>query len=92
MSNLNAIKSQILSMDVSQLKEISETVKYRRGALGQLKKNSFSVGDKVYFEYKGGRIYGKVTGIMRKNIKVEEIENKWKVWNVHPSFLTIGGK
>ena len=74
--NINTIKSQILSMDNSQLKEIAETIKFRRGTLGQIKKNSFNVGDKVYFEYKGGRVYGKVTGIMKKNIKVEEIEKQ----------------
>ena len=90
--NINSIKSQILSMDNSQLKEIAETIKYRRSALGQLMKNSFDVGDKVYFEHKGKKVYGKVTGIMKKNIKVEELDDKWRVWNVHPTFLQKGGK
>ena len=92
MNNLNEIKTKILSMDISELKEIAETIKFRRGALGQIKKNSFSIGDKVYFEYKGGKIYAKVTGIMKKNVKVEELDNKLKVWTVHPSFLTITNK
>lgn len=90
--NINSIQSQILSMDNKQLDTIYQTIKHRRNALAQLMKNDFSVGDKVFFEYKGGIVNGKVTGIMRKNIKVEDVKDKWRVFNVHPSFLTKGGK
>jgi len=90
--NINSIQSQILSMDSSQLDTIIESVKHRRNALAHLKKNEFSVGDKVSFEFKRQIVNGIVTSIMRKNIKVQDINDKWRVFNVHPSFLTKGGK
>ena len=90
--NINSIQSQILSMDSSQLDTIMQSVKYRRNALAHLKKNEFSVGDKVNFEFKRQIVNGIVTSIMRKNIKVQDINDKWRVFNVHPSFLTKGGK
>tara|TARA_E500000305_G_scaffold61848_1_gene49325 strand:+ start:117 stop:392 length:276 start_codon:yes stop_codon:yes gene_type:complete len=90
--NINSIQSQILSMDKNQLDKIYETIKHRRNALAHLKKNEFSVGDIVSFKYKREIVIGKVTDIMRKNIKVQDTDDKWRVFNVHPSYLTKGGK
>jgi len=90
--NINSIQSQILSMDSSQLDTIMESIKYRRNALAHLMKNEFSVGDKVHFEFKRQIVNGTITSIMRKNIKVQDINDKWRVFNVHPSYLTKGGK
>tara|TARA_Y100000593_G_C4284380_1_gene324568 strand:+ start:1224 stop:1499 length:276 start_codon:yes stop_codon:yes gene_type:complete len=90
--NINSIQSQILSMDSSQLDTIIESVKHRRNTLAHLMKNEFSVGDKVSFEFKRQIVNGIVTSIMRKNLKVQDINDKWRVFNVHPSYLTKGGK
>lgn len=90
--NINSIQSQINSMNNKQLDIIMESIKYRRNALAHLMKDEFSVGDKVSFEFKRQIVNGIVTSIMRKNIKVQDINDKWRVFNVHPSYLTKGGK
>jgi ribosomal protein S17 len=79
-------------MDKNQLDTIMESVKHRRNALAHLMKNKFNIGDKVNFEFKRQIVNGIVTSIMRKNIKVQDINDKWRVFNVHPSYLTKGGK
>ena len=86
---IQTIKAEVLSMDKGQLKDLVETIQYRRQLINQQEKNKYSIGDLVSFESRAGtKISGKVIKLNPKSIQVEDLENKWNVWNVSPSFLT----
>ena len=86
---IQTIKAEVLSMDRGQLKDLVETIQYRKQEISQQEKNKYSVGDLVSFKSRAGtKISGKVIKLNPKSIQVEDLENKWNVWNVSPSFLT----
>jgi len=85
--NVNEIKSEILGVgSMEDIKSIRNTVNARFKELSKQRKFDFRVGDKVSFKTrKGLTITGKVTKIMQKNIKVEELPGV--TWRVAPSLL-----
>ena len=83
-------KTLILDMDTEQLDELIHTIKYRRDEINRELKDSFVVGDKVWFTHSRDNktINGTVSKVNRKRLVVKEDNNEWMAWNVPPSILT----
>lgn len=77
MSKLNALFAKA---DSSQMKEISQMFNMQFKAKTQMAKNSFTVGQNVFFNDKRGqKIEGVVTKVMIKNIQVSTDAGLWRV-------------
>lgn len=77
MTKLNALFAKAES---SQMKEISQMFNMQFKAKTQMAKNSFSVGQNVFFNDKRGqKIEGVVTKVMIKNIQVSTDAGMWRV-------------
>lgn len=85
-----------------EMHEVIEIVKHQQGRMARKVARTFSPGDEVEFEGRGGKILrGKVVRLLKKNILVEVGEQiavgagdgsttKMTVprkWRVHPTFL-----
>ena len=83
-------KTLILDMDTEQLDELIHTIKYRRDEINRELKDSFIVGDRVWFTHHNNSktVSGTISKINRKRIVVKEDDNEWMAWNVPPSILT----
>ena len=84
---------QRTGMNEEQLNCVVAAIQDRRYLLSQELKMQFSKGDKVSFETKGGE-FVKAIVIKRnpKSIQCHELDNKFAIWNVSPSLLTLEGK
>jgi len=80
------LTTQLIQLSRDDIKEVYDVLKHRSHALAQQEKSAFSIGDEVYWisKKKGSRIDGKVTKVMKKNVKVLV---GYSEWTVHPSFL-----
>jgi len=77
MTKLNALFAKA---DSSQMKEISQMFNTQFKAKTQMAKNSFTVGQNVFFNDKRGqKIEGVVTKVMIKNIQVSTDAGLWRV-------------
>lgn len=77
MTKLNALFAKA---DSSQMKEISQMFNMQFKAKAQMAKNSFTVGQNVFFNDKRGqKIEGVVTKVMIKNIQVSTDAGLWRV-------------
>jgi len=77
MTKLNALFAKA---DSSQMKEISQMFNMQFKAKTQMAKNSFTVGQNVFFNDKRGqKIEGVVTKVMIKNIQVSTDAGMWRV-------------
>ena len=87
------IRKQIMEMNKEQLNCVVDAIKDRRYLISQEEKMQFSKGDKVSFEKKDGE-FVKAIVIKRnpKSIQCHELDNKFAIWNVSPSLLTLDGK
>ena len=81
------IKNEILTMNRDELKQLSDTIRYRRDELSQEEKDSFKVGDSVYFMHNNQRQYGTITKKNPKKLKVNLWVNRFQSWGVPPSLL-----
>ena len=81
------IKNQILTMTRGELKELSNTIRYRRDELSKEEKDSFKVGDSVYFMHNNKKNYGTITKKNPKKLKVDLWLNRFESWGVPPSML-----
>jgi len=77
MTKMNALFAKA---DSSQMKEISQMFNTQFKAKTQMAKNSFTVGQNVFFNDKRGqKIEGVVTKVMIKNIQVSTDAGLWRV-------------
>ena len=77
MTKLNALFAKA---DSSQMKEIAQMFNTQFKAKTQMAKNSFTVGQNVFFNDKRGqKIEGVVTKVMIKNIQVSTDAGLWRV-------------
>jgi len=77
MTKMNALFAKA---DSSQMKEISQMFNTQFKAKTQMAKNSFTVGQNVFFNDKRGqKIAGVVTKVMIKNIQVSTDAGLWRV-------------
>jgi len=72
---------------LEDLKALSSAIQSRREELYNRVKNSFRLGDKVWFlsKTRNEKVYGEVYKIDKKNIQV--MVDEYNIWRVHPSLL-----
>ena len=90
---LTQIVSQIYNVDsIDDLDAISSAIRSRKDELYNRMKNTFKVGQQVWFlsKTKNEKIYGVVYKIDKKNIQVEV--DKHNIWRCSPSLLNHGGE
>jgi len=79
-SEMTKLNTLFAKADSSQMKEISQMFNMQFKAKTQMAKNSFSVGQNVFFNDKRGqRIEGVVTKVMIKNVQVSTDAGLWRV-------------
>jgi len=79
-SELNKLNSLLAKADSSQMKQISQMFNSQFKAKQQMAKNSFTVGQNVYFNDRSGtKIEGVVSKVMIKNIQVTTDQGNWRV-------------
>ncbi len=89
---LTELYGMIAQLDYEDAYEVQHALSARIKLLTKQKTRMMNVGDKVCFEDKNGKhMTGKITKIMRKNIKVQVDDGVYPhdTWTVHPSFLTV---
>ena len=85
---LTQIVSQIYNVDsIDDLDAISSAIRSRKDELYNRMKNTFKVGQQVWFlsKTKKEKVFGVISKINTKNIQV--VVDKYSTWNIHPSFL-----
>ena len=86
---LTELYGMIAQLDYEDAYEVRDALLARIKLLTKQKTRMMNVGDKVAFEDKNGKpMTGKITKIMRKNIRVL-VDNTSQHWTVHPSFITV---
>ena len=79
-SEMTKLNTLFAKADSSQMKEISQMFNMQFKAKTQMAKNSFTVGQNVFFNNKrGAKIEGVVTKVMIKNIQVSTSDGMWRV-------------
>lgn len=79
-SEMTKLNTLFAKADSSQMKEISQMFNMQFKAKTQMAKNSFSVGQNVFFNDKrGAKIEGVVTKVMIKNVQVSTDGGMWRV-------------
>ena len=79
-SELTKLNTLFAKADSSQMKDIAQMFNTQNKAKAQMAKNSFSVGQNVFFNDKSGsKIEGVVTKVMVKNIQVSTPQGMWRV-------------
>lgn len=79
-SEMTKLNTLFAKADSSQMKEISQMFNMQFKAKTQMAKNSFSVGQNVFFNDKRGqKIEGVVTKVMIKNVQVSTDAGLWRV-------------
>lgn len=79
-SEMTKLNTLFAKADSSEMKEISLMFKSQFKAKTQMAKNSFTVGQNVFFNDKrGAKIEGVVTKVMIKNIQVSTDAGLWRV-------------
>lgn len=79
-SEMTKLNTLFAKADSSQMKEISQMFNMQFKAKTQMAKNSFSVGQNVFFNDKlGQKIEGVVTKVMIKNVQVSTDAGLWRV-------------
>ena len=85
---LNNIVNNIYKLEhIDDLNAISSAIRSRKDELYNRMKNTFKVGQQVWFlsKTRNEKVFGVISKINKKNIQVEV--DKYSTWNVHPSFL-----
>ena len=85
---LNNIVNNIYKLEnIDDLNAISSAIRSRKDELYNRMKNTFKVGQQVWFlsKTRNEKVFGVISKINKKNIQVEV--DKYNTWNVHPSFL-----
>lgn len=86
-SEMTKLNTLFAKADSSQMKEISQMFNMQFKAKTQMAKNSFSVGQNVFFNDKlGQKIEGVVTKVMIKNVQVSTDAG---LWRVAPTLLQV---
>lgn len=86
-SEMTKLNTLFAKADSSQMKEISQMFNMQFKAKTQMAKNSFSVGQNVFFNDKRGqKIEGVVTKVMIKNVQVSTDAG---LWRVAPTLLQV---
>ena len=86
---LTELYGLIAQMDDEEIVNMQHHLSARRKLLAKQKARMMNVGDKVIFESADGKpMSGKITKIMRTNIKVQ-VDGYGPLWTVHPSFITV---
>ena len=84
---LNAeLMTQLLQLDREGISECYDVLKHHRASLDRKAKNTFKVGDKVWFNNKGQRHDCKIEKINRTRVVVRPL-NGGRGWNCYPSSL-----
>jgi len=79
-SEMNKLNSLLAKADSSQMKEIGQMFNSQFKAKQQMAKNSFTVGQNVFFNDRAGnKIEGVVSKVMIKNIQVTTNKGNWRV-------------
>ena len=79
-SEMTKLNTLFAKADSSQMKEISQMFNMQFKAKTQMAKNSFTVGQNVFFNDKRGqKIEGVVTKVMIKNVQVSTDAGLWRV-------------
>ena len=79
-SEMTKLNTLLAKAESSQMKEISSMFNAQFKAKTQMAKNSFTVGQNVFFNDKcGAKIEGVVTKVMIKNIQVSTDAGMWRV-------------
>jgi len=68
-----------------ELNEVIVSCQHRKKMLSTLKKNSFTIGEDVWFLDRGMKVFGTITKINRKYIVVQTDERTQ--WNCSPLLL-----
>lgn len=85
---LTNIVNSIYEVDsIDDLDAISSAIRSRKDELYNRMKNTFKVGQQVWFLSKTRRekVFGVISKINKKNVQV--VVDKYSTCNVHPSFL-----
>ena len=85
---LNNIVNNIYKLEnIDDLNAISSAIRSRKDELYNRMKNTFKIGQQVWFlsKTRNEKVFGVISKINKKNIQVEV--DKYNTWNVHPSFL-----
>lgn len=86
-SEMTKLNTLFAKADSSQMKKISQMFNMQFKAKTQMAKNSFSVGQNVFFNDKRGqKIEGVVTKVMIKNVQVSTDAG---LWRVAPTLLQV---
>lgn len=86
-SEMTKLNTLFAKADSSQMKKISQMFNMQFKAKTQMAKNSFSVGQNVFFNDKlGQKIEGVVTKVMIKNVQVSTDAG---LWRVAPTLLQV---
>jgi len=81
------LMTQLLQLDREGISECYDVLKHHRASLDRKAKNSFKIGDKVWFnDRQGKRIDCKIEKINRTRIVVRPL-NGGRGWNCYPSSL-----
>ena len=79
-SEMTKLNTLFAKADSSEIKEFSQMFNMQFKAKTQMAKNSFNVGQNVFFNDKrGAKIEGVVTKVMIKNIQVTTDSGMWRV-------------
>ena len=75
----------VCRLDNDELNEVIVSCQHRKNMLRTLKKNSFRLGQDVWFSEKGMKVFGSITKINRKYIVVQT--DRATSWNCSPLLL-----
>jgi|TARA_R110000744_G_scaffold380090_3_gene499727 hypothetical protein len=85
-TEMNKLNSLLAKADQSQMRQIGSMFNAQHKAKQQVAKNSFSIGQNVWFTSKiGSRIEGVITKVMVKNIQMKTADGG--LWRVTPTLL-----
>jgi hypothetical protein len=83
-----SVKGKLMSLDMEGVREAFALLRARQDLLAKELKKSFKVGDLVWFNSKRGRIEGKVTKLLVKNVSVRPTGG-FSDWRVYPGHLNL---
>ena len=89
--NIEQVKDFIRTANREELREISKMHNRALIILKEEVKNQFSINDVVKINHKSisESLKFKVIKVMKKNIKVQSLQNMFKTYRVDPSLLEI---
>lgn len=80
MNSVQTAISAIRNMNNDEINQVVEAIKLQRTFLARSTARGLSVGDRVEFEGRRGRVVGHVTKVNRKTVLVRAVDGtQWKV-------------